>query len=147
MTTPQAIPPEPPPAPIEAALKRMSWVLTLRDVAAILVAVAVGSIVSWRTLSGEARAQGQRAAADVAAAVVITDKKTDATQEDLTRYKREVDARFGRLEKQQTRIEDKAGRTETKLDALFEKWKLPNPAPAPVEDAAPSSRLRPDGGK
>jgi hypothetical protein len=95
------------------------------------VALIVGSAVTAVSISfgaffvlrGEAYAQGVEAAK-------VTDQKATATQSELERYKGEADARFRRLEAQ-------GDRTEQKVDALLNRFSVPNPAPRPVDGGTP----------
>lgn len=71
-----------------------------------------------------------QAQAQVDAGVRNVKQQADNTQGDLDRYKKENDARFNRLEHQ-------GDRNETKLDALLNRFSVPNPAPKPPDAGTP----------
>lgn len=92
---------------------------TLKAVGATVVAIAVGSVVGWRSLSSEARAQARDEVAPLA-------QSQKATQAELERFQRESSSRFERGEAQGNRL-------EVKVDALLTRLNVPNPAPAPKD--------------
>lgn len=114
------LPPETPsgvfPATRDFVREAALW-STLKAVGAFVVAIAVGAVLGWRTLSSEARAQAKDEVAPIA-------QKQAATQAELERFQRETALRLERTEAQGTRM-------ETKVDALLTKFNVPNPAPAP----------------
>jgi hypothetical protein len=91
-------------------------------VGSAVTAVSV-SFGAFFVLRAEAQTQGAEAAK-------VVDLKATATASELERYKGEADGRFKRLE-------DQGNRNETKLDAVLNALRVPNPAPAPKDGGTP----------
>jgi len=104
---------------VKAELKRELNLNELKTIAAIFVA-AVGTFFgAYRVVLGEARAQTD-------AGVSLQAQKLAITDADLQAFKRDVTVRFERYENQ-------GNRTEKKMDALLDRFNVPNPAPAPKD--------------
>ena len=100
----------------------MSQRLTVGLVGTVVIAVST-AFGAFFVLRAEAQTQGVEAAKQV-------DQKATATQDELTRYKAEAAERFKRIEHQ-------GDRTEQKMDALLDRFSVPNPAPRPKDGGDP----------
>lgn len=92
-------------------------------VSSVVIAVATSFAVFF-AIRSDAQGISDAGVAKSELKIQVVDQKAAATQQELERFQREADRRL-------SYVEASVNRQDRKLDAVLDKFQIPNPAPAP----------------